>query len=223
MNRVEIKTKAKEMIKGNKWYIWKPILTIGLCIVLIECLAFALDSAFGLTTTTTSELFGQTVTNTQGGPISLVVGIFTSIASAAFAVGYASYVLSFVRGKKLEINDILEFMKKHWVISLLTGLIVGLIVVAGMILLVIPGIIASIGLMFYKEVCADNPEMKAMDIVKKAWQMTNGHKMELFVLGLSFIGWGILSGFTLGLLLIWLIPYITITVALTYEEIKKTS
>ena len=223
MNRVEIKNKAKEMIKGNKWYIWKPLIIVSLCLGLIEGIAFGLDAALGLTTTSTTEMLGQTVTNTQGGIISTVVGIFAGIVSSAFAVGYAMYVLSFIRGKKLELKDIIDFMKKNWVVAVLVSILVGLITVAGTILLVIPGIIAAIGLMYYKEVCADNPEMKAWDIVKKSWAMTNGHKMDLFVLGLSFIGWGIVCGFTFGILAIWLVPYITVTMALAYEELKKTA
>ena len=35
----------------------------------------------------------------------------------------------------------------------------------------------------------------------------NGHKMDFFVLQLSFIGWHILAVFTLGLLEIWIVPY----------------
>ena len=76
----------------------------------------------------------------------------------------------------------------------------GLNIAIGYILLIIPGIIASFGLMFYREVCADNPKMKVTDILRKAWEMTKGHKMDLFVFGLSFFGWIILAPFTLGIL-----------------------
>ena len=220
MNRVEIKEKAKEMIKGNKWFIWKPLVIIGLSIALIELLAFGIDYALGWTTTTTKEVLGSTVTNTQGGIVTLVVGIFTGIASCAFTVGYAMYILSFIRGKKLEIKDILEFMKKHWVKAFVVSLLVGLIIFAGSILLVIPGIIAAIGLTFYQEVCADNPEMKATDIVRKSWEITKGHKMDIFVFALSFIGWSLLAGLTFGLLYIWLMPYMIVALTMVYEKLK---
>lgn len=84
-------------------------------------------------------------------------------------------------------------------------------------------IIASIGLYYYKEVCADNPEMKATEIVKKSWAMTKGHKMDLFVLILSFIGWAILAGLIIGILYIRLYPYMLITITLAYEELKKAA
>ena len=221
MNRVELKNKAKEMIRGNKWFIWKPLIIIGLAIGVIEGIAFGLDSALGLTTTSTVEIFGTKVTNTSGGIISAIVGIFTGFAGAAFSVGYAKYMISFVRGEKLELKDIIEFMKKHWVVAFLTSLIVGLNIVIGTILFIVPGMIASFGFIFYQEVCAENPELKVMEIVHKSWAITKGHKMDLFVMGLSFIGWILLAPFTLGILYIWLMPYILVTLTLAYEELRK--
>ena len=221
MNRVEIKNKAKEMIRGNKWHIWKPLICIGLCIMVIEAIAFGLDSALGLTKEVTTEMFGTKVTYTSSGIISSIVGVFTGIAGSALTIAYAYYILSFVRGKKLELKDVLDFMKKHWVISFLVSLVVGIFIALGFMLLVVPGIILSVGLMFYQEVCADNPNMRVMEIIKKSWAMTNGHKMDLFVMGLSFIGWAMLASLTLGILYIWLMPYMVVAFTLAYEKLKK--
>ena len=220
MDRVEIKNKAKEMIKDNKWFIWKPIVIFGLALAIIEGIAFGLDSALGLTTTKSTVVLGIETTQTTPGAISIIVGIFTGLASAAFSVGYAKYVLAFIRGKKLEFRDIIEFMKKHWVVAFLVGLVTGLIILGGTILFVIPGIIAAIGLMFYQEVCADNPTMKTMEIVKKSWEMTKGHKMDIFVFVLSFLGWEILATLTFGILYIWLMPYMVVAMTLLYEKLK---
>ena len=49
--------------------------------------------------------------------------------------------------------------------------------------------------------------------------LMDGHKMELFKLMLSFIGWIILGMFTFGLLYIWLIPYMNTTIALFYQQL----
>ncbi len=221
MDRVGLKNKAKELIRGNKWYIWKPLICIGLIIILIEGIAFGLDYAFGFAKMETVEVLGVKTTQYSTGIISLIVGIFTGFAGCALTIAYAYYVISFVRGKRLELKDVIDFMKKHWVKAFVVGFLVGLIILGCTILLVIPGIIASIGLMFYQEVCAENPEMGAMDIVKKSWAMTKGHKMDLFVMGLSFIGWALLGSLTFGILYIWLTPYMTVTFTLAYEELRK--
>ena len=221
MNRSELKSRARELIKGNIWYLWKPMVIIGLAIAVIEGIAFGLDNAFGFAEIETVEVLGVETTQYSAGIISTIVGILTGIASMALAVAHTKYVLSFIRGTKLELKDVLDFMKKHWLITFLVGLLVGLIICGCSILLVIPGIIAAIGLMYYQEVCADNPEMKAMDIVRKSWDMTKGHKMDLFVLGLSFIGWAMLATLTFGILYIWLVPYVSVTFMLFYEQIKN--
>ena len=221
MNRVELKNKAKELVRGNKWYLWKPSVLIGLAVLVIELIAFGLDYALGMVTVETTTVMGIQSTNFSGGLFTWIVGVFTGIASSAFSVAYAYYVLSFVRGTRLELSDVINFMKKNWLIAFLVSFWTGLIILVGSILLVIPGIIAAIGLMFYQEVCADNLELKAMDIIHKAWEMTKGHKTELFVLGLSFIGWCIVAGFTLGILYLWLTPYMIVTFTLAYEELKK--
>ena len=223
MNRVELKNKAKEMIKGNKWYILKPLVIFVVCAVAVAFVAVILDSVLGLDKTEVIELADGIKTTNHTGVISSIAGFILSVLSSVFMVSYAMYILAFVRGKKLEMQDIIDFGKKHWIVAFLTSLIAGLIIAGCTILLIIPGIIAAIGLMFYQEVCADNPEMRAMDIIKKSWNMTKGHKMDLFVLGLSFIGWCIVAGFTIGILYIWLYPYMTVTMTLAYEELKKAA
>ena len=223
MNRVELKTKAKEMVKGNKWYLWKPIVMFALCTFVITLIAILLDSAFGLNKTEVVEVVNGIETTSTTGVITDIVSVLVGIVGSVFAVGYAMYVLAFIRGKKLEMRDIVDFMKKHWLVAFLVSLITGLIIFGCTILLIVPGIIAAVGLMFYQEVCADNPEMRAMEIVKKSWNMTKGHKMDLFVLGLSFIGWGLVASLTFGILYIWLYPYMMVTMTLAYEELKKAA
>ena len=65
----------------------------------------------------------------------------------------------------------------------------------------------------------DKKEMgtKAIDLSMK---MMKGRKMELFILYLTFIGWGILCIFTLGFGYFWLVPYINASLAGFYEEVK---
>ena len=48
-----------------------------------------------------------------------------------------------------------------------------------------------------------------------------GYKMDLFLLELSFIGWWLLVLVTLGIASLWVIPYIKVTEANFYLDIKK--
>ena len=63
-------------------------------------------------------------------------------------------------------------------------------------------------------------QIGAVDALKKSWSMMKDHKAEMFWLGLSFIGWMILSMFTLGIGFLFLAPYMYTTFAHFYEDLK---
>ena len=48
-----------------------------------------------------------------------------------------------------------------------------------------------------------------------------GHRLDFFMLQLSFIGWVILGIFTLGLLFIWLEPYMKTTTTKFLLDVKE--
>ena len=71
-------------------------------------------------------------------------------------------------------------------------------------------------------IIADNPDMSATDVIKFSREMMNGNKWRAFVLDLSFIGWYILSGLTLGILSVFYVnPYIYATDAELYMALKN--
>ena len=53
--------------------------------------------------------------------------------------------------------------------------------------------------------------------------MMKGHKWSLFCLRFSFIGWIIVSMFTLGLGTLWVIPYEQTATAAFYNELKAAN
>ena len=69
-------------------------------------------------------------------------------------------------------------------------------------------------------VLADHPEMGANEAITKSKEIMQGHRMELFILQLSFIGWFLLGSITFGLAYIYVIPYMETTIANFYNEIK---
>lgn len=51
-------------------------------------------------------------------------------------------------------------------------------------------------------------------------KMMDGHKFDLFYLYLTFIGWGLLCILTLGIGLLWFVPYMQSASAHFYEDVK---
>lgn len=90
-----------------------------------------------------------------------------------------------------------------------------------MLLLVIPGIVAAYRYRFAMLNLCENPEIGVMEALNMSKAQTLGFKWQLFVLDLSFIGWNILVGLTLGILDIWVAPYIAQSNIAFFQEIKK--
>lgn len=65
----------------------------------------------------------------------------------------------------------------------------------------------------------DHPELSTTDALKASRELMRGHKWDLFVLHLSFIGWALLGIITCGIAFFWINPYIYTAVAHFYEDI----
>jgi uncharacterized membrane protein len=59
-----------------------------------------------------------------------------------------------------------------------------------------------------------------MDALKKSKAMMNGYKLKLFYLGLRFLVLSLLCVLTLGIGFLWLVPYIQITGAKFYDDVR---
>lgn len=68
-------------------------------------------------------------------------------------------------------------------------------------------------------VAYDNPNMSSLEVVNESERMMKGNRGKLFLLSLSFIGWGILAVFTLGIGYLWLMPYMMVAEVCFYEHI----
>ena len=212
MDRVKIKEAAKEKIKGNKWNIIWPALIISVVAGLLERLV-------GGTPTFTTDANGYMVMEPMSAKvmvaiyiIGLIVGIVTSC--------YKKYILNFVRNGKFDTNDIINCVKEKWVDLLVASILVYVIVFLCTLLFVVPGIIMGFAYAMVTYIIIDS-DTKGSDSLKKSREMMKGYKWNYFVFYLSFLGWILLTPFTLGILLVWLYPYMTVADAIYYDELKK--
>ena len=134
--------------------------------------------------------------------------------------GYIKYVMDFVRNDKTELNTIVNTIKEKWLNLLIANLLVELIVFVGSMLLVIPGIIALVGLSFVSYIVVDS-DTSGTDAIKKSWEMMKGYKWDLFVFSLSFLGWMLLGVLTIGILYIWLLPYVSVACVIYFDKLKN--
>ena len=192
MNRAELKAAAKSQIKGKIGILF----LITLIIALISGIAGAILSLIP---------FG-----------SLVASI---IITPAFSLSLIRVYLNVIKGNTPAAGDAFSGFDDFWSAFKVTFL-VGLFTFLWSLLFVIPGIVKGYSYSMSTYVLAENKGKPALECIKESKAMTEGHKMDLFVLDLSFIGWYLLCGITFGIAGIWVIPYISATYANVYNYLK---
>lgn len=92
------------------------------------------------------------------------------------------------------------------------------------LLFAIPAIVKSYSYAMTPYILADMPDVPAKDALRLSMRMMDGHKLDLFVMDLSFFGWILLSALTGGILLVLYVePYMSIAKAGFYDELKQES
>jgi uncharacterized membrane protein len=142
------------------------------------------------------------------------------LACMPLSWGFVIVFLDFIRGGELSSGNLFAGYKDCLRIGI-AYLLNFLAIFVGSIFLIVPGII--FGMMFAQTpyILRDNESISAIDAMKQSARMMSGHKMDLFLLYLSFIGWVILAFLTLGIGFLFLAPYLNTTVAHYYEDLKK--
>jgi uncharacterized membrane protein len=136
-------------------------------------------------------------------------------------IGFYNALLRLLTGGE---NDILgntfkiateDYWHKVW-----GNLLMKIFIFLWSLLFIIPGIVKIFSYAMTPYILEENPELSAGEAIDRSRAMMRGHKFDLFWLYLSFIGWIILSFFTLGIGLLWLVPYVQTSVAGFYEDVK---
>lgn len=86
---------------------------------------------------------------------------------------------------------------------------------------VIPGIIKQYSYAFVPYILAENPKIESVRAMQISVEMTQGHKMDMFILNLSFWGWYLLSSIAFGIGIIFVWPYENAAYAQLYLILKK--
>ena len=150
----------------------------------------------------------------------LVGGLLSIFVLLPMQYGYDISFLEYARTREnVKIEGIFYGFKNYGRV-LLTGLLVGIYTFLWLLLLIVPGIIKALSYSMSFYIIKDNPELSSEECIKRSMEMMDGHKWELFCLGLSFIGWILLGIITLGIGLIWIVPYMSTAYAHFYEYVK---
>ena len=153
-----------------------------------------------------------------------LIGLVLFILALPLTWGYQTLFLGAVRGGEATAKDMFEgYNKELFSRVLTTTLLYYVYVFLWSMLLLIPGCIKAYSYAMTPFILKDNPEMKNNAAIEESMRMMDGHKLELFLLDLSFIGWAILSILTCCIGFLWLVPYMNMARVNFYEDLKKAS
>lgn len=201
MNRIEIKLKAKEIMKDNFKDFWKGY---GIILVINIVISIVLNILL------------------NDGILKSTLNLVSSLFLSTLSVGFYVYILKMIRNEDYDTNDIFAFVSQVLPIVTISLLTVIFTFLWGL-LFVIPGIIAALSYSMAFFLYADNQDKLPMEYLTDSKKMMQGYKMDYFIFQLSFIGWILLSLITFGIALIYVIPYISISEAIYYDELKQIS
>ena len=189
----EIKDKALAALKGN--WTDAAIATIMYCFIVYAC-----PAALSAMTTGAESVW--------------------TLLMLPLGWGFIVMFLSLVRGAKLDFTTMFDGYK-DFVRIFVTMLLRYIYVLLWTLLLIVPGIVKSLSYAMTDFIMKDDPEIKNNEAIEKSMAMMQGHKWDLFLLYLSFIGWGILAVLTCFIGFIFLVPYMEAATAAFYEELKE--
>ncbi len=149
---------------------------------------------------------------------------FTIIGSllliGAIEFGYCAYLITVTRNKDSDFGKLLSGFNRFGDVCI-TGILKWLFTGLWSLLFVIPGIVKSYSYAMTMYIMQDHPELSGNDAITKSRQMMDGHKFDLFILDLSFIGWYLLGALTFGILIIFYVePYRQVTRTNFYEQLR---
>ena len=203
MNNSEIRNVTKEVLKGKYKNVMLPFLLATLLLSLTQQqeLYSSAYEAYGL-----SYVF--------------TIGSLALFIQGPISIGLATYSLAIANQKDYSYNQIFTGFK-YFFKALFLFLLFNISFLIGFIFLIIPGII--IALMFFQifYIMAEDPQTGVIDVFKKSASLMKNKKLQLFGLGMRYVGLFILGVFTLGIWWLWLIPQAYVSFAIFYKELQS--
>jgi len=223
----DYKNAALAALKGN----WAPAVLVTVIFFLVCGLACApaevpmMTGAFNSdelqAMATSGDLAGVMDVYSQMTTWSSLTSLLSIFLVSVLTVGFSISFLRLLRfgDNQLTANMFSVAFKNYW--HKVWGMfLMSLFTFLWTLLFIIPGIIKVFSYAMTPYILEENPELSANDAIDRSRAMMKGRKFDLFWLWLSFIGWGILCIFTLGIGFLWLIPYMQTAEAAFYEDVK---
>ncbi|KRL05274.1 DUF975 family protein [Liquorilactobacillus oeni] len=234
--RKELKAEVKQTFKGH----WGQAVKLTIIPVILEIIVSIVVAGLFFALVWFLSNDGLSYLNSTGegynaafnGDRNSFSGYLPGFLVTMIMIGINFTFLDWLRTKKSDFKVLKGafsvFTKRHFVSVLVLYVLVSLFTFLWMLLFIIPGIIKSYSYsqtyLIYKDLAESKQsteDISYLDYITKSRNLMNGHKLDLFLLQLSFLGWSILAVLSFGIGFIWLTPYKTATYVAFYKDIAQ--
>lgn len=199
ITRPELRAQALNTLRG-KWT--QPVLA-ALIVVLVNGISQGANQSQSITFIVVAFL------------VALLIG-------CNLQYGFSVAMLRFHRNREEAINEMISAgFKEDYARVLGIELLKAVFIFLWMLLLIIPGIIKSYSYAMTEFIAEDNPELGPNECIERSKAMMDGHKMDLFLLDLSYIGWILLGIISLGIGMLWVSPWMSMAHVKFYEQLQN--
>ncbi|MFJ7685681.1 DUF975 family protein [Peribacillus butanolivorans] len=207
----ELKREALLSLKGK----WGVAVSLMLLLFLINVILPMIVEVIG------SGGFTQWFAQEETPVWSDIFGTVLSIALIPLTIATTWFYLNIVRKGNPDIPEVFAIYKDGKTSFKIIGasILQGIFIFLWSLLFIIPGIIKSLSYSQLFFLLKDHPQLTVLEAFSESKKRMKGLKWKYFLMHLSFIGWGILCIFTLGIGLLWLAPYAGTTMAAFYNEL----
>lgn len=182
MTRQELKEWSKNKMKGHMWKVLGAVIITGL----ISGLTAEIDL--------------------KNKFLNFSISLGFTLIGFIISIGLVEFMVNYINDKNYD-YEMLFSKFGDWKRILLTYFHMYIRIVLWMLLLIVPGIIKAYSYSMVPYILQNDKDISPVDALKLSEEIMNGHKMDLFILELSFIGWHLLAIPTLMILEVWIIPY----------------
>ena len=141
------------------------------------------------------------------------------IISGPMAVGFAIFSLNIARNEEAKLEQIFDGFK-NFGNTVGAYILMVIFIMLWMLLLIIPGIVMAIAYSQTFFILAEDKEIGPMEALKKSRDMMDGYKWKYFEMSLMFFGLSLLCILTLGIGFLWLVPFMQVSYANFYDDLK---
>lgn len=230
--RSQLKQQAKQSMRLN----YKKMLLVSFIVLILSGDFFRIIYNFfdWMRISDSSVLYEYLIPDNQKKFFTIIVGvlILISIIYAFFSIAYTIFVTNILqvgnnyfyiqtkKGTSKVRNLFYPFRNNYWNCLKIMALVF-IKILLWSLLLIIPGIIKSYEYFMIPYILAEQPDISSKEAFELSKKMTDGEKMEIFILDLTFLGWQVLGVFVFFVGIVFVRPYIEATYVELYYRLKE--